>query len=84
MRLSEMRGKEIINLSNGAKMGLFMQPEAELDLEQGHVVALVLPGRGGFFNRQESVIPWGSVKQISADLILVETGNSGNLAIDGR
>lgn len=79
LRLSEMRGKEIINLSNGAKIGLFLQPEADLDLEHGTVVALIHTGQG-FFNRKESVIPWNMIKQISTELILVEsvTGFEGN------
>ena len=74
-RVSELRYKEIINVSDGSRYGWV--GEVEGDLDSGQVRALVVPGRlrlFGLLGREEDrVFPWDAVRRFGADTILVET-----------
>ena len=74
-RLSELRYKEIINVSDGSRYGWV--GDVEVDLDSGQVRALVVPGRlrlFGLLGREEDrVFPWEAVRRFGADTILVET-----------
>ncbi|MCR1908855.1 MAG: YlmC/YmxH family sporulation protein [Flavonifractor plautii] len=74
-RVSELRYKEIINVSDGSRYGWV--GDVEVDLDSGQVRALVVPGRlrlFGLLGREEDrVFPWDAVRRFGADTILVET-----------
>ena len=74
-RVSELRYKEIINVSDGSRYGWV--GDVEVDLDSGQVRALVVPGRLrllGLLGREEDrVFPWEAVRRFGADTILVET-----------
>ena len=74
-RGSELRYKEIINVSDGSRYGWV--GDVEVDLDSGQVRALVVPGRlrlFGLLGREEDrVFPWEAVRRFGADTILVET-----------
>ncbi len=74
-RVSELRYKEIINVSDGSRYG--WGGDVEVDLDSGQVRALVVPGRlrlFGLLGREEDrVFPWEAVRRFGADTILVET-----------
>ena len=74
-RVSELRYKEIINVSDGSRYGWV--GDVEVDLESWQVRALVVPGRlrlFGLLGREEDrVFPWEAVRRFGADTILVET-----------
>ena len=74
-RVSELRYKEIINVSDGSRYGWV--GDVEVDLDSGQVRALVVPGRlrlFGLLGREEDrVFPWEAVRRFGADTILVET-----------
>ena len=73
-RVSELRYKEIINVSDGSRYGWV--GDVEVDLESGQVRALVVPGRRrlfGLLGREEDrYIPWSAVRRFGEDIILVE------------
>ena len=74
-RVSELRYKEIINVSDGSRYGWV--GDVEVDLDSGQVRALVVPGRlrlFGLLGREEDrVFSWEAVRRFGADTILVET-----------
>lgn len=74
-RVSELRYKEIINVSDGSRYGWV--GDVEVDLDSGPGPALVVPGRlrlFGLLGREEDrVFPWEAVRRFGADTILVET-----------
>ncbi|HEX2952641.1 MAG TPA: YlmC/YmxH family sporulation protein [Bacillota bacterium] len=72
MRLSELKGKEVIDLRDGSRLGIYLQPEAAFDPEEGKIISILMPVRGGLFRRYEAAIPWNAIKRISTDLVLVE------------
>lgn len=73
-RFSELRCKEVINLSDGARLGFVS--DLELDGETGRVLSLLIPGPGRFFGLFSGstvyVIPWPCIRRIGGDLILVD------------
>ena len=73
-RIAHLRYKEVISMEDGSRYGYV--GDMEVDLETGHVRALVVPGRRrlfGLLGREEDrVIPWSAVKRFGEDIILVE------------
>jgi YlmC/YmxH family sporulation protein len=86
MLISELVGKEIININDGAKLGAVGETDLVISPETGQIESLILPSRGGFAGlfggggkRDYIVIPWPSVKKIGSEVIIVDMGDgSGN------
>lgn len=82
VRTSELRAREVINISDGRKLGNVI--DVDIDLESGKLRAIVVPGPRGMlsiFGRYEDVvIPWDKIKRIGQDVILVERPLSSPLA----
>ncbi|SFG49130.1 sporulation protein, YlmC/YmxH family [Desulfotomaculum arcticum] len=76
MRLGELAGKEIINVSDGARLGVVGDTDLNVDATTGAIISIILPRKGNLLNlwaeRHELVIPWESVKKIGMEVILVE------------
>ena len=74
VKLSEMREKEVINIRNGAKIGLIY--DFEIDLQNGRVIAIVIPGPGkilGIFGKNNDlIVQWNDIIRIGTDAILVD------------
>ena len=74
MRLCEMRDKEVINICDGKRLGCVM--DLEFDACSGENEKIIIPGPGkicGVFGTDsEYVIPFGCIKKIGPDIILVE------------
>jgi YlmC/YmxH family sporulation protein len=73
LKISEFQTKDVVNISDGKKLGTVC--DLEIDLKHGRVDAIVCPGPGKFFgflsNGQDLVIPWRNIVKIGADVILV-------------
>lgn len=80
MLLSDLAGKEIINLYDGAKLGLV--GDADLAISSaGAIEAIILTSRSGFGGflgnmaereRDILVIPWQVVKKVGSEVIIVD------------
>jgi len=72
--LNELKTKEVINVSDGARLGFVS--DALIDLESGRLTALVVPGAYrlmGFLDKEEDiVIRWEKIKKIGDDIIIVD------------
>jgi len=73
-RSADLKQKEVINLSDGRRLGFVS--DIEIDLDNGKVDAIVIPGGGRFFGiigkDNEFIIPWERIKKIGEDIILVD------------
>jgi YlmC/YmxH family sporulation protein len=73
-RASELRQKEVINISDGRRVGFVN--DVEINFDEGIIEALVIPGSGKMFGLlgkdDEFVIPWSRIKKIGEDIILVD------------
>lgn len=78
VKTSELRMKDVINVVDGRRLGLI--GDLELDLEQGRVKSVVVPGASrflGLFGRDhDTVIDWRQIQKIGQDVILVEVSGS--------
>jgi YlmC/YmxH family sporulation protein len=76
MRLVELTGKEIVNLYNGARLGVIGESDLVIDAETGRIRSIILPRRGNLLNfwvdRQQLIIPWETVRRIGEEVIIVE------------
>lgn len=84
-RMYDLRQKEIVNINDGARFGFVS--DLELDIDQGRILALVVPGPGrvlGVFGRdQEYRIPWNMISKIGEDIILVDC-DSGKALVESE
>jgi YlmC/YmxH family sporulation protein len=80
VRSSELRSREVVNISDGRRLGLIN--DFEIDMSTGQIMAVVVPGPSKliriFTRSEDMVIPWERIIKIGIDVILVEALN-GNL-----
>ena len=73
-RSADIRQKEVINISDGRRLGFVH--DVEINLEDGRIEAIVIPGPSGLFGlfgrNNEFIIPWEKVRKIGEDIILVD------------
>ena len=73
-RSSEFRQKEVINVSDGRRLGFVS--DVEVSLEEGKIEAIVIPGSCRLFGLigkdNEFIIPWEKIKKVGEDIILVD------------
>lgn len=76
MRLGELVGKEIVNINNGARLGVIGESDVTVDVDTGMIASIILPRRSNFINmwmdKQQMVIPWNSIRKIGEEVIIVE------------
>ncbi|HHU69903.1 MAG TPA: YlmC/YmxH family sporulation protein [Thermoanaerobacterales bacterium] len=80
VKTSELKLREIVSITDGKRLGLIK--DLELDLEQGRIEAIIVPGLGkflGLFGKDNDyIIPWRNIKKIGVDVILVDLTNQIN------
>ncbi len=73
VKISEFQIKDVVNVSDGKKLGNI--GDIEINLSTGKIEAVIVTGNGkvlGFFGREEDiVIPWRNIIKIGQDVILV-------------
>ena len=73
-RYSDYRAKEVVNICDGCRLGYVC--DLEFELPDGRIRAIILPGPckwlGLLGHDGELVIPWHCIRQVGADIILVE------------
>lgn len=73
-RIFDFRHKEVINISDGKRLGFI--EDVDLDTENGEISSVIIPVSGkilGVFGKDtEYIIPWDSIKKIGQDIVLVD------------
>lgn len=76
MKLSDLLGKEIINIYDGARLGTIGDSDLMIDGDSGYVDSILLPNPNGFLRifgeRSILTIPWEAIKKIGDQVIIVE------------
>ncbi|MCF6464684.1 YlmC/YmxH family sporulation protein [Clostridium sp. Cult2] len=74
--LSELGGKEIINLNNGQRLGIIADSDIVVDKNTGKILTLLVPEKKlqfRLFGENSSIeIPWNTIRKIGNDMIIVE------------
>ncbi len=78
IKASEFRKREVVNVDDGKRLGFVS--DLELDISQGSINAIIVPGPGRFFGLfggdRDYIIPWHKIVKIGSDVILVEVPGS--------
>lgn len=77
MRFSDLENLEIINFSDGKKLGLVGNCDLTIDLKTGQILEIIIPERDGFLDgflgkERTRSISWKSIKKIGQDTIIVD------------
>lgn len=76
MRLSQLAGKEIVNIADGTRLGVVGQSDLTIDSKSGEIYAITLPRRPNMLNvwtgSQELVMPWEVVRKVGRQVIVVD------------
>ncbi len=76
MRMVELAGKEIINIYDGARLGVVGDSDMVIDNESGKITSVIIPRKSNLINlwvdRQHMVIPWESVVKIGFEVMIVD------------
>lgn len=74
VRASDLRAKEIVSVADGRRLGYLY--DFEIDLRDGTIKSIVIPGQGRLFGvlgkGEEIIVPWERIRNIGQDVILLE------------
>ncbi|GLO66044.1 MULTISPECIES: YlmC/YmxH family sporulation protein [Oceanobacillus] len=76
MRFRDMSDKEIINVSEGKRLGVLGQTDLEINEENGQIEAFIIPSYKWFGlvkEGEETKINWKSIRKIGEDMIMIDT-----------
>jgi len=73
-RFTDLHCKEVICVCDGRRLGFVS--DAKIDLPEGKIVAIIVPGPCRFFGlwgrRDDYVIPWNCIRRMGPDIVLVD------------
>lgn len=70
---TDLKNKEVINICDGCRLGFVC--DAEIDLDSGRILSLLLPPRGKLFSLSKCDpirVLWCDIERIGDDVILVK------------
>lgn len=86
MKLSELVGKQIVNIYDGVRLGTIGESDLIIHTESGEIESIIVPNRENIFSmwidKSNLTIPWTSVKKIGQEVIIVELDSSHSSARD--
>jgi len=75
MKFTQLQCKEVICVADGKRMGFVT--DVLVEVPEGKVTAIVVPGPCRFLGvmgrHEDFIIPWGCIRRIGPDIILVDT-----------
>ncbi|WP_283152228.1 YlmC/YmxH family sporulation protein [Guptibacillus hwajinpoensis] len=80
MRLSQLSGKELIDIEKGRKLGVLGQTDLLFDEKTGLLKQLIIPKSswmGLKRKEQEITIPWEHIETIGRDMIILQNHQKG-------
>ncbi len=84
-RLCDLRCKEVVNICNGACLGVVS--DVEFDCDTAKICSLIIYGRPKFFGilgrEEDFFIPWDCIECIGQDTVLVRCSNHRERAAAG-
>ncbi|MCM3587200.1 YlmC/YmxH family sporulation protein [Mesobacillus maritimus] len=75
MRLSELGGKEIVDVKKAERLGILGQTDLEIDEKTGQIKALIIPSVKWFGLKRhggELRVPWKQITKIGTDMVIVD------------
>lgn len=79
MRLSELSGKEIINLYDGSRLGIIGNTDLVIDEKDGKIINLLIPNKKAQIfslgERSFCDVSWDAIRKIGPDIVIIEMQN---------
>lgn len=75
MRYKDISGKEIINVTDGVRLGILGQTDIHIHINTGQIDSFIIPNYKWLGLKKEGVvtkIPWVAIKKIGEDMIMIE------------
>ncbi|ART76391.1 YlmC/YmxH family sporulation protein [Sutcliffiella horikoshii] len=75
MRLSEMSGKEIVDVKRAERLGILGHTDLEINENTGEIRSLIIPSLKWFGLKKEGSdirVPWNHIKKIGTDMIIID------------
>lgn len=75
MKLSELSGKEIVDVKRAERLGVLGQTDLEINELTGQITALIIPSGKWFGFRKhgdEVRVPWTHIQKIGTDMIIID------------
>jgi YlmC/YmxH family sporulation protein len=75
MKLSDLSGKEIVDVKRAERLGVLGQTDLEINEQTGQIEALLIPTLKWFGLRKqgnEVRVPWRHIKKIGNDMIIID------------
>lgn len=72
-KVSDLNKRDIVNIVDGSKLGPVK--DIHIDVEKGTIEAIILQGSRRFWlfsSRKDFIVPWGAVKKLGKDAVLIE------------
>ena len=80
VRLSELAGKNIVNIYDGVRLGVIYEPNLTFVPETGKLELLLVGNKsslhGIWGDRSQAEIPWETVHKIGQEVVIVNLGQS--------
>ena len=74
MKFTDLQCKEVICIGSGQRLGFVT--DVQIDIPDGHICAIVVPGPCRFFGvagrRDDYIIPWSRICRMGPDIVLVD------------
>ncbi len=80
MRLSELSGKEIVDVNRAERLGVLGQADLEINESNGQIEALIIPSLKWFGMKKqgnEVRVGWNYIKKIGSDMIILDMESIG-------
>ena len=81
MRLSELSGKEIVDVNRAERLGVLGQTDLEINEKNGQIEALLIPTLKWFGMKKqggEIRVEWSQIKKIGNDMMIIDMEQQEN------
>lgn len=78
MRLSELSGKEIVDVNQAERLGILGQTDLEINEKNGQIEALLIPTAKWFGRKKQGTdirVHWNQIKKIGNEMLIIDMNN---------
>lgn len=75
MRLSELSGKEIVDINKAERLGVLGQTDLEINVKNGQIEAMLIPTLKWFGMKKQGGdirVEWEQIKKVGQDMIIID------------
>ncbi|QHS22299.1 YlmC/YmxH family sporulation protein [Virgibacillus sp. MSP4-1] len=75
MRFKDLSGKELIDVSKGARLGILGQTDLDIDIKTGKIESILIPDYKWFGVKKgemQDKIHWSEIETIGDDIVVVK------------